>query len=356
MLTLLPGGRILKTATVKYQWVEDLLFFDGPVLSYVRANSQQDYFYLWVDNDWQWNRWMAIPVTREMIRGYKLRTMSLLDLINQNKDVTFVDIADGMEIKRAFSLSTNDIPEDMLPESNSFFDPDFCPTGEDVLLDATSYYLGIDGNWFMEDFTNLQKRYGQLYAFIYTLMNLDRTSVIDNIKRIFAEGNWYGGFARVNFFNQLDRVIPSMHEPRVDAYHYASPGHLKLELWSEASEKLSAVAKTTLNDNVRVLELVDTINRFLRDKDLKSKGDISILTAEAREELFTLSDSLCKYLGIGEFETDFKLLVGGDPIRYSKILLSFERRLRDVLPFVERNMLKMKVEREDYSRYKIAQH
>lgn len=353
MLTLLPGGKSFKPSLVKFQWVEDLIYFDGPVLSYVRANSQQDYFYLWIDNDWQYNRWLAIPVTRQMIRDYKNRRISLLGLIQQATAVDVVDIENDLSVKRAFSLPFDKIPLDLMPSSDSFFNPDFCPTGENVLSDSTSYYLGLDGDWFMEDFTFLQKRYDQIYAFLYTAMNLGRTSIVENIKRIFESGNWYGGFSRVNFFNSLDRAIPSMHEPRVQALRYASPGYIKLELWSQASEKINEVATTTIQNETEVDETVREIDKFLREKDLKSKGNETVLTQKARLELTDLSDALCRLLGIGEFESSFKQLTEGDPIRYAKILLSFHRRLNDVVPFVQRGMLKLKVKKEDYQFHRI---
>jgi hypothetical protein len=353
MLKVLPGGRSFKPSEVKYNWVEDLVFFDGPVLSYVRGNSQQDYFYLWVDNDWQFNRWLAIPVTREMIRGYKNREFSLLDIIQQNSKVIFVDIDDAFRVKRAFQLPVRHIPSEIMPKSESFFNPDFCPTGNEVLSDSTCYYLGLDGKWFMEDLAVLQKRYDQIYAFVYTIMNLGKTSVIDNIKRIFADGDWYGGSARVHFFNDLDKAIPSMHEPRIEAINYASPGFIKLELWAPAAGTLGDIAHGSLERIEGVNYWVKDINTFLTEKDLRSTGTVQILSSDAKQELWGMSDNLCNELGLMSFQERLKMLVQDDPIRYAKVLLSFHRRLSDVLPFMERGLLKMKVENQEYQYHKI---
>ncbi len=353
MLRVLHGGRSLTASEIKYHWVEDIIFFDGPVLSYVRGNSQQDYFYLWVDNDWQFNRWLAIPVTREMIRGYKNREFSLLNIIQQTSNVIFVDIDNAFKVKRAFQLPARNIPPEILPKPASFFNPDFCPTGNNVLSDSTCYYLGLDGKWFMEDLAVLQKRYDQIYAFVYTLMNLGKTSVIDNIKRIFADGDWYGGSARVHFFNDLDRAIPSMHEPRIEAISYASPGFIKLELWSPAAEALGDIAHGSLERIESINYAVKDINQFLTEKDLRSTGTVSILSTEAKEELWRISDDLCGALGLMSFQDCLKLLVQNDPIRYAKVLLSFHRRLSDVFPFMERGLLKMKVGLHEYQYHNI---
>lgn len=353
MLKVMPGGKSRSPSEIKYHWVEDIIFFDGPVLSYVRGNSQQDYFYLWVDNDWQFNRWMAIPVTREMIRGYKNLTLSLLNIVQQNPFVIFVDIDDAFKVKRAFQLPVRHIPSEILPKPESFFNPDFCPTGNDVLTDSSCYHLGLDGKWFMEDLAILQKRYDQIYAFVYTIMNLGKTSVIDNMKRIFADGDWYGGSARVHFFNDLDRAIPSMHEPRIEAISYASPGFIKLELWSPAAEALGDIAHGSLDRIESINYTVKDINQFLTEKDLRSTGTVSILSTDAKEELWRISDDLCGALGLTGFQDRLKFLVQYDPIRYAKVLLSFHRRLSDVLPFIERGLLKMKIDRHEYQYHKI---
>lgn len=98
---------------------------------------------------------------------------------------------------------------------------------------------------------------------------------------------------------------------------------------------------------------VKEINTFLTEKDLRSTGTLQILSPGAKQELWSMADNLCSELGLLGFQGHLKMLVQDDPIRYAKVLLSFHRRLNDVLPFMERGLLKLKVESKDYTYHKI---
>jgi hypothetical protein len=329
-------------------WVEDILFFDGPILALLKASSRQDYFYYWVDSDESYNRWLAIPVSRGTIEEYKRGSLSLLSVVGEAHDRLFLlDINAALEPRTAWSVEFVSLPDDYLPPAESFYDSSLAPdwNGEH-LYSPGRYRLEIAGQWFIEDLIKVPKIYQQLYAFVYTVSLLEKPSVRLNASRIFSALPWRGGFSRVHFYRDLSRVIPSMHEPKIAEIQYASPGKIELELLTDIASKLSKY----LNSISESLDAIEETNRkiakFLKEQKLtkldatdKAKS-AKMLTNDTGAQLQTMLSALTAEMGMSSHLGEVVRL-SGDELTAIKIFQSFFIRARELAQLSRDGLLKL---------------
>jgi hypothetical protein len=64
MMTQLNGTTLDAFPYKDFRRVEDLIYFDGPLLVHYTNQRQQDYLYHWVDNDEDGNRWLIYRVAQ----------------------------------------------------------------------------------------------------------------------------------------------------------------------------------------------------------------------------------------------------------------------------------------------------
>src|SRR5690348_10319881 len=86
------------------EWVRDLVYFDGPLLSEFRSSNGDTYLFHWCDVDDGANRWMVFRVSRPDLVKYLFRRYPLRRLIDESQDgfVYIVDIGDNRQHLRAF--------------------------------------------------------------------------------------------------------------------------------------------------------------------------------------------------------------------------------------------------------------
>ncbi|MEJ1384149.1 MAG: hypothetical protein RPU34_10140 [Candidatus Sedimenticola sp. (ex Thyasira tokunagai)] len=337
----LTGNRV-KISELDHQWVEDILYFDGPILSLLKESTTQDLFYYWCDSNELYNRWMIIPVNRTIITDYKNQRISLLQLVQLSHSVRLVNLNTEGKPARAWEVLVDQLPEAYLPPKESIFDPALCPSPDGSLLETPSEYaLNLDGKWFLEDLVLVPKLYSQLYSFVYTVINLKKDSVRSNAKKIFGNYPWRGGFSTVNFFNDLDRVIPSLHEPQVKSLQYASPGSIKLELLTEVSASLKHSLDTSHRNRETLHELNKEISSFIRTKKLsKIRGNDPSITFDNETKIF-LADKIEPFssaLGLDNYLEDIRKLSRNDLVAI-KILMSIYRRSKQVFDFKSKEMI-----------------
>ena len=117
-------GVVLKQLLFEPTKRGDLLYFEGPVLSHFTDERGNDYFMNWVDAGKNFNRWLLTDVSKEHILKYLAGKMPWLKLITDNAigAVYFLDIDKEAEYKHIILVSPKDIPDEYLPEKDSFFE------------------------------------------------------------------------------------------------------------------------------------------------------------------------------------------------------------------------------------------
>lgn len=336
----LKGARV-KKSDLNHQWLEDILYFEGPILSLLKGSTTQDYFYYWCDADIICNRWMVLPVNRSDIINYKEGNLSLYDLCNCLDQVCFVDIDSRSEPKRGKLVSKADIPEDYIPPTESYFDEDLSPSAQFLPIPEL-YDLKLDGDWYLEELVGLPRIYSQLYSFIYTVKNIAKESVESNAEKIFSNYPWRGGFSTVNFFNDLSKVIPSFHEPKVDSIQYASPGQIRLELLRPVSYSLETVINASFENREELQKHYNKVATYIRDNELSQvEGNNSKLKLDNDIDN-VLFESIVRFvtlMSLKPYQDDIIRLAGNNLVAI-KIIMSIFRRNKKLFDFMGRGMLK----------------
>ena len=100
----------------------DLIYFEGPVLTYLTDNSGNHYLMRWTEMDENRHRWMLIQITKGSLVKYLNEKITLLDVIKKNSlgVVWFIDMDAEANHKLIILLEVKDIPLAYLPGDKSY--------------------------------------------------------------------------------------------------------------------------------------------------------------------------------------------------------------------------------------------
>lgn len=117
----LKGGNVKSDLLIR---VDDLIYFDGPLLSTYKKEDGSLFLILWVDNTATDNRWCVIPVEDETLTSFLDKEITLRDVINKTENVIFKDLySEGNELleRQVKKVLVKDIPEEYMPTNESYF-------------------------------------------------------------------------------------------------------------------------------------------------------------------------------------------------------------------------------------------
>lgn len=117
----LKGSNIKSESLIR---VDDLIYFDGPLLSTYKKEDGSLFLILWTDNSSTDNRWCVIPVGDETLTSFLDKEITLRDVINKTEDVIFKDLyseGDKLLERQVKKVLVKDIPEEYMPTSDSYF-------------------------------------------------------------------------------------------------------------------------------------------------------------------------------------------------------------------------------------------
>lgn len=340
-----------------HSYICDLLYLEGPVLSLFR-DAQRNWLYLWCDTDGQQvQRWLLFPVARPLLVAYLTRASALRTLVLQAPqrfivDTTFQDVFtdEGVFKGRSHHRSIKDVTstlaeiEEYLPTDESFFDeelaPDISLTKE---LNPTSFEVPIDGQWFFADLDKFSKVYSQLYAFFYCTKPRFVTNLGGRVRR-YLTSPWTGGYSRINLFEALKGLVPSLHDLEIKQIRYASPGEIKIEALESVGDSIACTIRCYLQAEETLVTAERMLNQLLNSQKLK-KTDLST----KRDDQLPLSpDNVgflygkTKEIGIAlGIEAELSLLNEYSPniVVSTKVILAMLTRIRRLADFESDGLL-----------------
>jgi hypothetical protein len=108
----------------------DFLYYEGPLLSHFTDRDKPDdhYFYRWVDNDDDTNRWLISKFTERDLVSFFKGDLSLRQLITNNVYVILLDLDDHLNKNQILLMPTSDLPDNYLPIQQSFFEEKYYQT------------------------------------------------------------------------------------------------------------------------------------------------------------------------------------------------------------------------------------
>lgn len=103
--------------------VADLIYFDGPLLSHYMSDKGENYLFLWVDADDDYNRWVVLRTDILSIQQYLDKKVNLRSLMmNPNDGFVFsVDIDDDINYSNIKVVPIDALPEEYFPTEDSFY-------------------------------------------------------------------------------------------------------------------------------------------------------------------------------------------------------------------------------------------
>lgn len=104
--------------------ISDLIYFDGPLLSYFIGKNKEHYLFYWVDCDDTNNRWLIIRTSLEEIQSYVSKKITLRNVIEDVFDglIYSVDIDNDCHYNNLQMLKVLNLPEDYLPAADSKYE------------------------------------------------------------------------------------------------------------------------------------------------------------------------------------------------------------------------------------------
>lgn len=128
----------------------NFLYHEGPILSHLINENNEDFLMKWCDKDEICNRWMIFRTPSKILHEYFHQKINMREMILKNPDsfVYFVDIDNKINWQPIFLVSVDQIPEDYLPYETSFFNT----------TSFDSYTLQLKSK-IDNDFSNSEKKY-----------------------------------------------------------------------------------------------------------------------------------------------------------------------------------------------------
>ena len=110
-------------------WVTDLQYFDGALMSHFSNKKGNDYIARWVDCNDTIDRWLFSRVSNSDITLLMSQSISIRELVCEkckDKYCLMIDMNDDIHIETGMLLNSN-IPEEYLPEHNIFININLIP-------------------------------------------------------------------------------------------------------------------------------------------------------------------------------------------------------------------------------------
>jgi hypothetical protein len=329
----IKGVKIPRFTLNQVEKVADLIFFDGPLLSWFKNENDQDFLFYWVDSDEQHNRWLVFRTSNEHIENYIRRKETLLYTLTNPVDgflysVDIVTHNNQLLYENTHIIIPSMLPDSYLPDLGSYYEYDPSFVRREIDVKSNNYVIQIDREWSLDDLHSLPQTYSQVYSFAYNLeANKEGRPISTREKEAFARYPWRGGFSTVHFYNDLQSLIPAEHKPIVARLQYSSPGIIELKLYSPISTSIRNSIQAYLGSAGALDEMYQYIMKFQKEQGFSRKQiDEDQITPEAMEIIMQQTDELAQLLKYEYTKATNDLT--NNRLLTLRIILSYFRRIK----------------------------
>lgn len=318
----LEGINIPKEYLPKFNWVRDIQYFDGPLLSEYVTDSNEIYAFYWCDCSDVYHRWLAVRVTKRSLLELISGLVSIYDFLikrSQEPNLYVLDFDSDGEVGNSQLVNINNIPNSYLPEKDEIIDPVLF---EDY--DKDIYPVLIDGKWETEELAYIPRKFIDLYSLLQNYKKPKKTT-----SEKMVDMPWKGGFSAVNFYYYLRSSL--LIKPEIKAIQYASPGYIEFF----ADRETSLIIKRNIDRYLSNKEIIDTVysnlSKYIKDEEF-NKMETVFLTKEQEESLMQFSKNLLEHFTDPTWE--WVLDNSSDVFKATKISRSYCKRIMDISSFI----------------------
>ncbi|MFA7944048.1 hypothetical protein ACEK06_16475 [Pseudomonas brenneri] len=191
--------------------------------------------------------------------------------------------------------------------------------------------LLLDGRWSLEELAATGRAYNQVYSFAYTLLPDLAQARLSEVRYVYANLPWRGGYSTVNFFFNIFKKIPHEAQPQIKQIKYASPGFIELAEILAVAIVVSRFVKTVCSMLIVANDTYRHIQKGVIEHQLnKATANLKELELAERQRTFCerSSKQLSEVLGMtDEEQSTLDTRVNGNQLMKLKLLLSVFRRV-----------------------------
>jgi hypothetical protein len=315
-------GRRTKRPPAEFDHVRDIEFMEGPIISEFRADRRIPYIFIWRDSDDEFNRWLAVPTTEREITMYEARMVTLAWLVTRPVSSFLADADHDGKFKRWYSVLREEMPDEYMPQAESYFDPALRPPGE-----ASNAQILIDGHWGLDEIARVPRHFEEAYAAQCLLS--DQASARVRSDRPFSY-KFKSGFVYHHFWQALNRWVFGDND-RDYLVQYASPGIIRFEAEENVADTVVRTVRELEHNWYELHAQYTSIHAWVVAK----KSDSVPTEQRRRKRVATdVNDSnvrnalraFCGELGSISYES-LEQLTRDDALNIAEVVLSYYRKL-----------------------------
>ena len=122
-MTQVNGIPTKKLDLKEFRHVSDLIYYEGPILSYFQDKDGESYLFSWVDCDVTFNRWLVIHTDFANILRYMRRDITLRSIVMEGgaKNLYIVDIDADVNFHNLQSVRLSALPKEYIPATDVLY-------------------------------------------------------------------------------------------------------------------------------------------------------------------------------------------------------------------------------------------
>lgn len=115
--------------------VNDLIYFDGPILTHFKDGYGKDILFYWVDADNKFNRWLVFQIAESDLADYLLKRKNLREIFDKPINDVFytTEIGDNFNYENTNIIYKENLPSEYFPEAQSYFELEIPSSYEKML-------------------------------------------------------------------------------------------------------------------------------------------------------------------------------------------------------------------------------
>lgn len=129
-------GRPVEKSWDDLTFVEDIEYYDGPLLLTRRDRDGQLWLWAWTTQDDEAHRWKVLRTDGDRVSAYKSCQISFRELLVPVSGPLYLVDSTGRKHVRTAEVTLEELPEDYLPEEGVGYAADLAPGADDVPEDA----------------------------------------------------------------------------------------------------------------------------------------------------------------------------------------------------------------------------
>lgn len=204
------------------------------------------------------------------------------------------------------------------------------------------YTVFMDERWSMVDLYQFPRAFEQTYYFAYFFGPTRRD--VEPLRKALERYPFEGGYSIVNFYRLMQQRTTVKHRPLVAQIRYASPGWMDLILDLPTALEVAKQVAAYMGGGVLVAKSVRALQKLVYEiyDEARKRGTSKIAIARNyAEELNRLSDEVAQSFGYESYSA--LLAVSRDPLEGAQLLLAHERRLKQLVEYVDQGKVALPV-------------